>query len=257
MNLTGKTVFIAGGTSGLGLASVHAFAARGANVIVGGRRVELAREIAAGLPSAIGVELDIARLESVEAAVATGIASFGSIEVNLNTAGINNTVPLIDDAGRATIRQANFRSALAAMINTNLVGTFTVMSVLAEHLIANNTEDGGERGVIINTASSAGVEGSATMTGYAGTKAGIIGLTLPAARDLAGTGVRVNTIIAGGFDTPMLGPSGAELEAVSKMIPNPQRVGRPAEFAQLAVHIAENSYLNGESIRIDGGLRLR
>jgi 3-hydroxyacyl-CoA dehydrogenase/3-hydroxy-2-methylbutyryl-CoA dehydrogenase len=257
MKIAAKTVFIAGGTSGLGRASAVAFAARGANVIIGGRRLALAQEIAATLPNALGVELDISQLDSVDAAITAAIARFGAIHVNINTAGVNNTVPIVDANGKATIHQAEFRAALTQMIDTNLLGTFTIMSAMAEQMIGNEPDENGERGLIVNTSSSAGVEGSATMTGYAGTKAGIIGLTLPAARDLAGLGIRVNTIIAGGFDTPMLGPSGDELAAISQLIPNPQRVGRPDEFAQLAVHLAENSYLNGESIRIDGGLRLR
>ncbi|WP_183086111.1 SDR family NAD(P)-dependent oxidoreductase [Mycetocola tolaasinivorans] len=256
MQLAGRTVFVAGGTSGLGLATARYFAERGSNVVVGGRRGDTAREIAAALPHAIGVELDIANLDSVEAAVALALAEFGSIEANVNTAGVNNTVPLVDAEGRATIRQADYRRALIQMIDTNLLGTFTVSSVVAEAMLANTPTEEGERGVIVNTSSAAGVEGSATMTGYAGTKAGIIGLTLPAARDLAGRGIRVNTIVAGGFDTPMLGPSGDELAAISKVIPNPQRVGRPDEFAALAAHIVENTYINGESIRIDGALRL-
>ncbi|RLP82959.1 SDR family NAD(P)-dependent oxidoreductase [Mycetocola lacteus] len=256
MRLQGSTVFVAGATSGLGLATARYFAERGANVVVGGRRGDTAREIAATLPSAIGVELDIADLASVEAAVALTLETYGSIDANVNTAGVNNTVPLVDADGRATIRQDNYRSLLTQMIDTNLLGTFTVMSMVAEAMLANTPNAEGERGVIVNTSSAAGVEGSASMTGYAGTKAGIIGLTLPAARDLAGRGIRVNTVIAGGFDTPMLGVSGEVLAAISQGIPNPQRVGRPDEFAALAAHIVENTYLNGESIRLDGGLRL-
>lgn len=257
MDVAGKTVFIAGATSGLGHATALQFAARGAHVVVGGRRIALAEEIAAGLPSALGVELDISSRDSVDAAVAAAVDRFGTIHVNVNTAGLNNSVPLVDAEGRASVHQPEFWDALTKMIDTNLLGTFTIMSVVAEQMIRNTPDEHGERGVIVNTSSAAGVEGSATMTGYAATKAGIIGLTLPAARDLAGLGIRVNTIIAGGFETPMLGPSGDALAAIARDIPNPQRIGRPAEFAHLAVHMTENTYLNGESVRLDGGYRLR
>ncbi|MGC0363635.1 3-hydroxyacyl-CoA dehydrogenase/3-hydroxy-2-methylbutyryl-CoA dehydrogenase [Rhodococcus sp. 27YEA15] len=259
MHLTGKTVFIAGGTSGLGLASAHEFAARGASIVIGGRRGDLAETIAATLPDALGVELDISSLESVESATAKAIERYGSIHVNVNTAGVNTDVPIVDHDGTASVRIPELRAAFHSMVNINLVGTFNMMSVAASTMLANEADENGERGVIINTSSSAGMEGAAWMTGYAGTKAGIVGYTLPAARDVAGLGIRINTIIAGGFLTPMLGPRGSSeyLDAVSKEIPNPQRIGRPAEFAQLAIHLAENTYMNGESVRIDGGIRLR
>ncbi|MDV6271550.1 SDR family NAD(P)-dependent oxidoreductase, partial [Rhodococcus globerulus] len=259
VHLIGKTVFIAGGTSGLGLACAQEFSARGAAIVVGGRRGDLAEKIAASLPNSVGVELDISDLESVESATAKAIERYGSIHVNVNTAGVNTDVPIVDHEGNASVRIPELREAFYAMVNTNLVSTFTMMSVAASAMLANEPDENGERGVIINTSSSAGMEGAAWMTGYAGTKAGIVGYTLPAARDVAGRGIRINTIIAGGFLTPMLGPRGSAeyLDAVSKEIPNPQRIGRPDEFAQLAIHITENTYMNAEAIRIDGGIRLR
>ncbi|MDV6270847.1 SDR family NAD(P)-dependent oxidoreductase [Rhodococcus globerulus] len=259
MNLTGKTVFIAGGTSGLGLACAQEFSARGAAIVVGARRRELAEQIAAGLPDSLGVELDIADLESIVSAIAQATDRYGSIHANVNTAGVNTDVPIVDHDGKATVRIPELHDAFRAMVSTNLIGTFQMMSVMAAAMWTNEPDENGERGVIVNTSSSAAVEGAAWMTGYAGTKAGIIGYTLPAARDVAGQGIRINTIIAGGFSTPMLGPRGSQeyLSAVSKEIPNPQRIGRPDEFAQLAIHLVENTYMNAESIRIDGGIRLR
>lgn len=252
MDITGRVALIAGATSGLGLATARYFAERGAKVALLGRRGDLARRLAASLGGdAIGVEADIADVEAVRAAVTETIERFGALHININTAGIIADVPVIRDGAATPLAE------FERLVRTNLVGTFNVMSRSAAAMLANEPDEDGQRGVIVNTSSDAAYDGAGGHTGYAGTKAGIVGLTLPASRDLSRHGIRVNTIVGGGFDTPILDFATPEsLAEVVKEFPGPQRLGRPEEFAAFAAHIVENAYVNAAALRIDAGYRI-
>jgi 3-hydroxyacyl-CoA dehydrogenase/3-hydroxy-2-methylbutyryl-CoA dehydrogenase len=254
MDINGKTVLIAGGTSGLGLGVARHFSARGANVVIVGRRASLATRLAAELgDTALGVGADIGDPEQVAAAVRAAVERFGTIHVNVNTAGVIDSVPLVTAGGQPTDT-----GAFTRLVTTNLVGTFTVMSHAAAVMLDNEPDDDGERGVIVNTSSSAAHDGTAGMAGYSATKAALVGLTLPAAREFAGRGIRVNTIVAGGFDTPIFDgytDDAAIAEQVQQFL-NPRRLGTPDEFAAFAAHMVENRYFNASSPRLDAGYRI-
>ncbi|MFJ9033224.1 SDR family NAD(P)-dependent oxidoreductase [Streptomyces sp. NPDC102274] len=251
MDIQGKTALVAGGTSGLGLGVVRDLAARGANVMVLGRRAELAAQIAADLGNAIGVGADIA--DSEAAAIEAAVERFGGIHINVNTAGVIDTVRLVADNGEPTDVAAFIR-----VVDTNLVGTFNVMSQSAAVMLRNEPDADGERGVIVNTSSDAAYDGTTGMAWYSATKAALVGMTLPAAREFAGRGIRVNTIVAGGFDTPIFDgytTDDAIAEQVTLFV-NPRRLGRPEEFAAFAAHIVENGYFNAAAPRLDAGYRI-
>jgi 3-hydroxyacyl-CoA dehydrogenase/3-hydroxy-2-methylbutyryl-CoA dehydrogenase len=252
MDISGKIAVVAGGTSGLGLATVRALADRGAKVAVLGRRGQLAREIASSLDGAIGVEADIANDDSVAEAIRQVIERYGALHININTAGIIDNVPIIRADGTAT-PVAEFQR----LVSTNLLGVWSMMSHAAAAMLRNEPDEDGERGVIVNTSSDAAYDGTAGQTGYAGTKAGIIGLTLPASRDLGTYGIRVNSIVGGGFDTPILDFATPEsLAEIVTEFPSPKRLGRPEEFASFALHLVENGYVNSAALRIDAGYRI-
>jgi NAD(P)-dependent dehydrogenase (short-subunit alcohol dehydrogenase family) len=249
MKVKGKTALVAGGTSGLGLAVARDLSARGANVVILGRRAELATQIAAELGNAIGIGNPAAVTGAIDAA----IAQFGTIHINVNTAGVIAAVPLVGSDGKPTAPDEFVR-----LININLVGTFNVMSQAAAVMLNNVPDDDGERGVIINTSSAAAFDGSGGMVAYSATKAGLVGMTLPAAREFTGRGIRVNTIVAGGFDTPIFGGY-TDDEAIAQQIAlfvNPRRLGKPEEFAAFAAHIVENGYFNASNPRLDAGYRI-
>jgi 3-hydroxyacyl-CoA dehydrogenase / 3-hydroxy-2-methylbutyryl-CoA dehydrogenase len=252
MDIKGRTVFVAGATSGLGLGVVRCFVALGANVVVVGRRRQLAEQLATELGvTALGVGADIAEPEQVAAAINAAVDRFGTIDINVNTAGIQGFVPLVGPEGPTDV--ADFKR----MWSTNVVGTFNVMSQAAAVMLKNEPDTDGERGVVINTSSVAGEDGTAGMLGYAATKAALIGMTLPAAREFAGRGIRVNTVVAGGFDTRILDVTGREAAAGQiQFFANPRRLGTPGEFAALAAHIVENGFFNAATPRLDAGYRV-
>lgn len=250
MDPQGKTALVSGGTSGLGLAAARLLAAKKANVAVLG--VGPVAEVAETLgPDVLGLETDITDPAAVAAAVDAVVGRFGALHINVNTAGISPARNLLDENGRP-----GDLTELRRMLEVNLIGTYTVIGQCVAAMLRNPIEDG-DRGVVINTASIAAMEGMPGMAPYAATKAGLIGLALPLAREFAGRGIRINTVTPGGFDTPMNASLPPEfVDAVSAQILNPQRLGYADEYAHMAVALIENTYANATSIRLDGGYRM-
>ena len=250
MDLNGKVAVVTGGASGLGEATARLFAASGARVAVFDRSVEAGERVAREL-NGLFCETDVASDESVSAAVDRTREHFGSMHVAVNCAGIATAKRMLGKDGPMPLAEFD------RVIRVNLVGTFNVCRLAAAAMALNEPDTLGERGVLINTASVAAYEGQIGQTPYAASKAGIVGLTLPMARELTKVGIRVCAIAPGLFDTPLLRdlPENVRTE-LGETVPFPARLGDPAEFALLARHIVENSYLNGEVIRLDGALRM-
>ncbi len=252
MQIEGSGVLVAGGASGLGAATARLFHARGATVVIADLSDERGRDLAAELGEpARFVAADVTDPESLERAIAAASERPGGLRVSVCCAGIGWAERV---AGR---RRAHALEPFEQVIRVNLIGTFNVLRLAAAAMLAHEPADSGERGVCINTASIAAYDGQIGQIAYSASKGAIVGMTLPAARDLASAGIRVCTIAPGTFDTPLLGglPEAAR-EALAQAIPFPSRLGQPSEFAALAVHIAENEMLNGEVIRLDGALRM-
>jgi NAD(P)-dependent dehydrogenase (short-subunit alcohol dehydrogenase family) len=246
MELNGIGALIAGGASGLGEATARELAARGAGVTIADLNEERGRPLADELGGAFA-QTDVTDEDQVRAAVEAA----GEIRLAVSCAGIGWAERTVKKDGPAALQP------FETVVRVNLIGTFNVLRLAAAAMSANEADGEGERGVVVMTASIAAYEGQIGQTAYAASKGGVVGLTLPAARDLAGRGVRVCTIAPGLFDTPLLAalPEDAR-EALGKTMPFPQRLGRPEEYARLACAIAENRMLNGEVIRLDGALRM-
>lgn len=249
MQIEGTSAVVAGGASGLGEATARALAERGAHVVVADLNAEKGEALAKEIGGSFA-QTDVTDEGAVSAAVAKATDA-GDLRISVSCAGIGW-------AQRVTGKQGPHPLDLFTnVIKVNLIGTFNVLRLAAAAMNENEPLETGERGVCINTASIAGYDGQIGQTAYASSKAGVIGLTLPAARDLASRGIRVLTIAPGTFDTPMLAMLPQEArDALGAAIPFPSRLGEPAEFAQLAVHMVENSMLNGEVVRLDGALRM-
>jgi NAD(P)-dependent dehydrogenase (short-subunit alcohol dehydrogenase family) len=249
MQVEGSVAIVVGGASGLGEATVRRLAGEGARVVVAdldaGRAAALAAEIGGA-----SVAVDVTDGESVEGAVAEA-AKLGALRIAVNTAGIGNPTKLVGRDGPTPLR------SFAAVINVNLLGTINVLRCAAASMLGNEPAADGERGVCVATASIAAYEGQVGQVAYAASKAGVVGLTLPIARELARSGVRVATIAPGLFQTPMMdGLPEAARESLSGTVPFPERLGDPAEYAALVEHIVLNTMINGETIRLDGALRM-
>jgi NAD(P)-dependent dehydrogenase (short-subunit alcohol dehydrogenase family) len=249
MKLSGVAAIVTGGGSGLGRATAEALAARGAKVAVFDLNPAAAEEAAKAL-GAVAIVGDVADEATAGAAIAKAAAAHGAARVLVNCAGIGVAKRVI---GRdAPHPLADFER----VIRVNLVGTFNMIR-LASAAMAKLEPIDGERGVIISTASVAAYDGQVGQAAYSASKGGVVAMTLPIARELAQFGVRVNAIAPGVFMTPMMaGLPQAAQDSLGASVPFPARLGAPAEYAALAVHIAENGYLNGETIRIDGALRM-
>jgi len=246
MNIEGVNALVAGGASGLGAATARALNAAGANVTIADLNAEAGQALADELDARF-VATDVTDPAQVEAAVAAA----GELRVSVCCAGIGHAEKT---AGR---KGAHAFDAFERVIRVNLLGTFNVLRVAANAMLANEPSSSGERGVHISTASIAAYDGQIGQTAYSASKGGIVGLTLPAARDLAGNGIRVCAIAPGLFDTPLLAGLPEEARtALGAQVPFPPRLGHPDEYAALAVHIVENPMLNGEVIRLDGALRM-
>ena len=250
MKLEGIGALVAGGASGLGEATARELAARGARVAIVDlneqRGPELAEEIG-GLFTAA----DVTDEERVGAAVEEAVEAFGGLRLAVSCAGIGWAERTVKKDGPAAL------APFETVVRVNLSGTFNVLRLAGAAMAQREPDDDGERGAVVMTASIAAFDGQIGQTAYAASKGGVVGMTLPAARDLARLGIRVCTIAPGLFDTPLLGglPDEAR-EGLGAQIPFPSRLGRPEEYARLACHIAENGMLNGEVLRLDGALRM-
>lgn len=252
MKIEGKVFVVTGGGSGLG-------AATGRMVVEGGGRVVLAdvnREAGEAVAAELGeravfVATDVTDEASAKAAIDKAVCGFGQLDGLVNCAGVA-------PAEKVVGREAPHRlESFARTVSINLIGSFNMLRLAADAMCRQAPGEDGERGVIINTASVAAFDGQVGQAGYAASKAGIVGLTLPVARELARSGIRVMAIAPGIMETPMLMGMPQEVQdSLGKTVPFPSRMGRPAEFAALVRHIIENAYLNGEVIRLDGAIRM-
>ena len=243
---------VTGGASGLGRATVERLVAAGGRAVIADRDVERGEALAKELGDAARfVATDVSDEKSVAAAVdaATGL---GTLRVAVSCAGVGWAARLVNKEG-----EPHTLDLFQKIIGVNLVGTFNVTRLASAAMMKNAADDDAQRGVIVNTASVAAFDGQIGLVAYAASKGGVAAMTLPAARDLSKAGIRVVTIAPGTFDTPMLAglPEKAR-ESLAAAIPNPSRLGKPAEYAALVQHIVENAYLNGEVIRLDGALRM-
>ncbi|MDQ4130129.1 MAG: SDR family NAD(P)-dependent oxidoreductase [Actinomycetota bacterium] len=252
MELAGVGALVAGGASGLGAATVRELAQRGARVAIadldGDKAGSLAEELGDG---AIAARADVTDEAEVEAAVAAAVDAFREMRLAVSCAGIGWAERTVGKDGAAKLQP------FETVVRVNLIGSWNVLRIAAAAMAGNEPDAGGERGAVVMTASAAAFEGQIGQTAYAASKGGVVSLTLPAARDLARHGIRVCTIAPGLFDTPLLGALPEEARAkLAEQIPFPPRLGRPQEYAHLACHVAENPMLNGETIRLDGALRM-
>jgi NAD(P)-dependent dehydrogenase (short-subunit alcohol dehydrogenase family) len=252
MQIANHTFLIAGGGSGLGAATARLIVANGGHVVLADVNAEAGEKTAAEFGAkAKFIKTDVTDEASVQAAVDLCKSAFGAIHGAVNCAGVAPGERVVGKNGPHSL--ANF----SRTISINLIGTFNVIRLVAHAMSTQTAEANGERGVIINTSSVASFEGQIGQAGYAASKAGVNGMTLPIARELAKFGIRVMTIAPGIFDTPMLQGMSEEIRtSLGQQIPFPPRLGRPDEYASLAKHIIENEVLNGEVIRLDGAIRM-
>jgi NAD(P)-dependent dehydrogenase (short-subunit alcohol dehydrogenase family) len=252
VQIDGSTFLVTGGGSGLGAATVRRLAASGANVVI----LDVNREQGAQLAKHIGANamfaaVDVTDEAQVTTAVADGRRRFGALHGAINCAGIAPAERVLGKNGPHQLE------SFSRTIQINLIGTFNVIRLSAQAMAENAPNADGERGIIINTASIAAFEGQIGQAAYSASKAGVAGMTLPIARELARFGVRVMTIAPGLFETPMMAGLSQEVKAsLGTQVPFPPRLGRPEEYAALVEHIIQNPMLNGDVIRLDGALRM-
>jgi 3-hydroxyacyl-CoA dehydrogenase/3-hydroxy-2-methylbutyryl-CoA dehydrogenase len=255
MNLNNKIVIITGGASGLGRRTAEYFVAeKHAKVAILDQNPELGNSIVAALGSdmALFCSVDISNEAAVAAAVATVVGKFGRIDVCINCAGIGTPMKILDKEGQASSSCGKF----AKLIAVNLAGTFNVMAHSVAAMAKNAPQDS-ERGVVINISSGAAFDGQVGQSAYSASKAGIVGLSLPVARELAGLGIRVNSIAPGLFNTPMVAALPAPvIDNLVSVMQFPKRFGDMAEFAHACAFLCENPYVNGECLRLDAAARL-
>jgi NAD(P)-dependent dehydrogenase (short-subunit alcohol dehydrogenase family) len=250
MKIEGSVALVTGGASGLGEATARRLAAGGAKVTIvdrpqsDGERV--AREIGGVFCAA-----DVTDGKQVEQAVRTTVEKLGGLQIVINCAGVGTAARTLTKQGPMPLE------LFKKVVEINLIGSFNVIRLAAARISEGKPNPEGERGVIVNTASAAAFEGQIGQAAYSASKGGVVAMTLPIARDLASLGIRCVTIAPGTFDTPMLAQLPEEVRAsLAKDVPFPRRLGRPDEFAALATHIIENPMLNGETIRLDGAIRM-
>ncbi len=252
MELKGSTFVVTGGASGLGAATARMIVAGGGNAVLADVNAEVGNALASELGGAARfVRTDVTDEASAKAAVAAAVDGFGGLQGLVNCAGIVHGEKIVGKEGPHTL------AGFARAININLIGSFNLTRLAAEAMSKGAPNAGGERGVIVCTASVAAFDGQIGQAAYAASKAGLVGMTLPVARELARYGIRVMTIAPGIFETPMMASLTQEVQdALGKMVPFPPRLGRADEFASLVAEIVRNPMLNGEVIRLDGAIRM-
>lgn len=252
MQIKDHVFLVTGAASGLGAAVARLVAEQGGSVLIADVNCEAGEALAAELgSSARFAQVDVTSESNAKAAIAQALSAFGHLHALVNCAGI---APAEKVLGRESPHRLE---TFARAISINLVGTFNMIRLAAETIAKEAPGEDGERGVIVNTASIAAFDGQIGQAAYAASKGGVAALTLPVARELARSGIRVVTIAPGIFQTPMMAGFSSEVqESLGKSVPFPQRLGHPAEFASLVQHICENKMLNGEVIRLDGALRM-
>ncbi|MDH1621653.1 3-hydroxyacyl-CoA dehydrogenase [Pseudomonas sihuiensis] len=252
MRIDESVFLISGGASGLGLATARELVGRGGKVVLLDINAEAGQQALAELGgNARFVCADITREEDGQAAVAQALAAFGALHGLVNCAGVAPAEKVLGRNG------AHGLDSFRRTVEINLIGSFNLLRLAAEAMAQNTPNAGGERGVIINTASVAAFDGQMGQVAYAASKGGVAALTLPAARDLARSGIRVMCVAPGVFETPMMAGMPQEVrDSLAANVPFPPRLGRPDEYAALVRHIVENPMLNGEVIRLDGALRM-
>jgi NAD(P)-dependent dehydrogenase (short-subunit alcohol dehydrogenase family) len=252
MKIEGRTAIVTGAGSGLGAATARMITAAQGSVVVLDRNESAARNVAAELGErALAVGADVSDPAQMEAAVEAAKTKFGAVHILVNCAGIGDPARVLGKEGPVALER------FARVVQVNLIGTFNAIRLAAAAMNRNAPDENGERGVIVNTASIAAFDGQIGQAAYSASKGGVVGMTLPIARDLARHGIRVVTIAPGIFETPMLGALSEEVRAsLGAQVPFPPRLGRPEEYAHLAREIIENTMLNGEVIRLDGALRM-
>ena len=252
MQIANTVTLVTGGASGLGQATVRTLVAGGGRVMILDRPDSAGETLVAELGDRVAyTPADVTDEAQVAAAVAGAVERFGALNAAVNCAGVGIAVRTVTREG------AHSLGLFTKVIQVNLIGTFNVIRLAAAQMAKNTPNEEGERGVIVNTASVAAFDGQIGQAAYSASKGGVVGMTLPIARDLASLGIRVLTIAPGTFDTPMLAMAPDSIrQALAAQIPFPSRLGRPAEFAALVRHIFENVMLNGETIRLDGAIRM-
>ncbi len=252
MEINGSSALISGGASGLGAATARRLHADGAHVTIADLNEERGGELVSDLGErAAFVRTDVSDESSVKAAVEQAAGVGDGLRISVCCAGVGWAERTVSRRGPHSLQP------FETVIRVNLIGTFNVLRLAAAAMQENDPRPGGERGVCVNTASVAAFEGQIGQLSYSASKGGIVAMTVPAARDLAGAGIRVCTIAPGIFDTPLLGALPEEnRQALGDAVPFPKRLGHPDEYAALAAHIASNEMLNGEVIRLDGALRM-
>jgi NAD(P)-dependent dehydrogenase (short-subunit alcohol dehydrogenase family) len=253
MDLQGRTFLVTGGASGLGGAAVRRLVAGGGNAVIADINTEVGEQLAAELGErARFIKVDVTSEKDVQAAVELARTAFGGLHGLVNCAGVAIVGKVLD-------RDNNPHSLdlFARGIQVNLIGSFNCIRLAAQAMTANQPDAQGERGVIVNTASVAAFDGQIGQASYSASKAGVAGMTLPIARELARFGIRCATVAPGLFDTPMMAGLPEEArQSLGQQVPFPPRLGRPDEFAALVAHIVDNTMLNGEVIRLDGAIRM-
>jgi NAD(P)-dependent dehydrogenase (short-subunit alcohol dehydrogenase family) len=252
MQIAGSTTVITGGASGLGRATAERLHAAGGSVVLLDLARSAGKEVAAGLGDrALFAPADVTSPDEVGAALEAAVARFGGVQGLVNCAGIGTAEKTFGKRGSADL------TAFSRTIQVNLIGTFNCIRLAAAQMAKNAPNGEGERGVIVNTASVAAFDGQIGQAAYSATKAGVAGMTLPIARELARLGIRVMAIAPGIFDTPMLAAMPDQVrDSLGAQVPFPSRLGRPEEYAALVRHVVENPMLNGETIRLDGAIRM-
>lgn len=253
MHISNRCFIITGGGSGLGEASARMLVEAGGRVVIADVNDEGGEQVAASLGDAARfVHCDVTREDHGQAAVATARDAFGGVNGLVNCAGIGAPTKVLGKEGPHSL------DGFSKVVQVNLIGSFNMIRLATAAMAEAEPDDGGERGVVINTASVAAYEGQIGQASYSASKGGVVGMTLPIAREMARHGIRVMTIAPGLFETPMLAELPEEArESLGKMVPFPPRLGTPAEYARMARDIVENPMLNGSTIRLDGAIRMQ